>query len=42
MVSQLSMDIGDEVWFVLLKWDNFAKDTIGKQLVRVIDSVVAK
>ncbi len=40
-VYQLSMDIGDEVWFVVLKWNDLAKDTIGKQLVRAIDSVAA-
>lgn len=40
-VYQLSMDLGDEVWFIVLKWNNFAKDTIGKQLVRAVDSVAA-
>lgn len=40
-VYQISMDLGDDVWDVVIKWDFFAKDTIGKQLVRAIDSVAA-
>ena len=40
-VYQLAMDLGEEVWDVVIKWDFFAKDTIGKQLVRAIDSVAA-
>jgi four helix bundle protein len=40
-VYQKSMDIGEEVWQIVHGWDYFAKDTIGKQLVRSIDSVAA-
>ncbi|MCD6354088.1 MAG: four helix bundle protein [Prolixibacteraceae bacterium] len=40
-VYQLSMEIGEKVWNIVIKWDFFAKDTIGKQLVRAIDSVAA-
>ena len=40
-VYQLSMEIGERVWNIVIKWDYFAKDTIGKQLVRAIDSVSA-
>ncbi len=40
-VYQMSMDLGEEVWDIVLKWDYFAKDTVGKQLVRAIDSVSA-
>lgn len=40
-VYQLSMDLGEEVWNLVIKWDYFAKDTIGKQLVRSMDSVAA-
>ena len=40
-VYQMAMDIGEEVWSIVLKWDYFAKDTIGKQFVRAIDSVAA-
>jgi len=40
-VYQLSMELGEEIWDIVTKWDYFAKDTIGKQLVRLIDSVAA-
>jgi len=40
-VYQLAMDIGEKVWELVIKWDYFAKDTIGKQLVRAADSVAA-
>lgn len=36
-----SLEIGEKVWKLTLTWDFFAKDTIGKQLVRSIDSVAA-
>ena len=40
-VYQLAVGLSDEVWIVVSGWDWFAKDTIGKQLVRSIDSVGA-
>ena len=40
-VYQLSMKLGDEVWNIVIKWDFFAKDTIGKQVVRSVDSIAA-
>ncbi|MBN2175450.1 MAG: four helix bundle protein [Bacteroidales bacterium] len=40
-VYKMAMDIGEEVWNIVIHWDYFAKDTIGKQLVRAIDSVAA-
>ena len=40
-VYQLSMKMGDEVWNIVIKWDFFAKDTIGKQVVRSVDSIAA-
>jgi len=40
-VYQLSMSLGDEVWNIVIKWDYFAKDTIGKQLVRSVDSIAS-
>ena len=40
-IYQLSMQLGDSVWEIVLKWDYFAKDVIGKQWVRAIDSVAA-
>jgi four helix bundle protein len=40
-VYSLSMEIGEDVWNIVGGWDYFAKDTVGKQLVRAIDSVAA-
>jgi four helix bundle protein len=40
-VYELSMDIGEAVWSIVIKWDFFAKDTVGKQLVRSVDSIAA-
>jgi len=40
-VYQLSMEIADKIWVIVDGWDYFAKDTVGKQLVRAVDSVAA-
>lgn len=40
-VYQLSMEIGEKVWNIVVEWDYFLKDTIGKQLVKAADSVAA-
>ena len=31
----------DEIWGIVAGWDGFSKDTIGKQLVRGVDSIGA-
>jgi four helix bundle protein len=33
------MEITDKIWNIVIKWDYFVKDTIGKQLVRAADSI---
>ena len=40
-VYQLSEKLADEIWSIVKAWDDFSKDTVGKQLVRSIDSVGA-
>jgi four helix bundle protein len=40
-VYQLSMEIGEKIWSIVIDWSYFEKDTIGKQLVRAADSVAA-
>lgn len=40
-VYRLSEDLADQIWDVALGWDQFAKDTIGRQIVRAADSVGA-
>jgi len=37
----VSMEIGEKIWSIVSKWNCFEKDTVGKQLVRAIDSVAA-
>lgn len=41
VVYQQAMELGEGVWAVVVKWDYFAKDTVGKQLVKAADSVAA-
>lgn len=40
-VYQMSEILADEIWDVVAGWDYFAKDTVGKQIVRSADSVGA-
>jgi four helix bundle protein len=40
-VYQLSEEIADLIWDLVIKWDSFSRDTVGKQLVRAADSVGA-
>ena len=40
-VYQLAEKFSDDVWAIVIKWDYFAKDTVGKQMVRSADSNTA-
>lgn len=40
-VLKTAETLADEVWDFVVKWEPFAKDTIGKQLTRAADSVGA-
>jgi four helix bundle protein len=40
-VYQLSEKLSDEIWNIVGGWNHFAKDTVGKQLVRAADSIGA-
>ena len=40
-VYQLSETLADEIWTIVMKWNVFARDTVGKQLVRSADSIGA-
>jgi 23S rRNA-intervening sequence protein len=40
-VYQISERVADEIWDLVLGWNNFAKDTVGRQLVRAADSIGA-
>ncbi len=36
-----AFELSNYVWKVVLKWDFFSKDTVGRQFVRAIDSISA-
>ena len=40
-VYQLSEKIADSIWNVVIAWDWFARDTVGKQIMRAADSIGA-
>jgi four helix bundle protein len=40
-VYKLSEELADEIWTIVIRWDAFAKDTVGRQIVRSADSVGA-
>ena len=40
-VYQLAEDLADRVWNIVIKWNWFAKSTVGNQLVRAADSIGA-
>ena len=40
-VYQLSERLADAIWDMALEWNSFAKDTVGKQMVRAADSIGA-
>jgi four helix bundle protein len=40
-VYQLAESFGDDVWFIVNKWEYFARDTVGKQIARSADSISA-
>ena len=40
-VYNQAMNFGERIWDLTSRWNDFAKDTVGKQLVRSADSVAA-
>ena len=40
-VYQLSEKIADNIWNIVGTWNTFARDTVGKQIVRAADSIGA-
>jgi four helix bundle protein len=40
-VYQLAENFSEEIWKVVARWDYFAKDTVGKQMIRSADSISA-
>jgi four helix bundle protein len=40
-VYQLSEEISDMIWEMVVKWKRLAQDTVGKQLIKAADSIGA-
>ena len=40
-VYQLSELLADEIWTIVINWQYFEKDTVGKQIVKSADSIGA-
>jgi four helix bundle protein len=40
-VYKLAEELADTIWDIARKWDVFARDTVGKQLIRAADSIGA-
>ena len=40
-VYNFALDLAEKIWIIVSEWSYFDKDTIGKQLVRAVDSVAA-
>jgi four helix bundle protein len=40
-VYSLSMEMAEKIWNIVIGWDFFLKDTIGRQLIRAADSIAA-
>jgi len=40
-VYQLAMEMAEKIWIIVVNWNYFEKDTIGKQFVRAADSIAA-
>lgn len=38
---QMAFTFSNDIWKAVLAWDYFAKDTVGKQLGRAVDSISA-
>jgi four helix bundle protein len=38
---KISFNLSNYVWNIIVKWDYFSKDTVGKQFVRAVDSISA-
>lgn len=40
-IYRLAMDIGDDIWFSVVEWENLAKYSIGQQIIKSSDSIAA-
>lgn len=40
-IYQISEDLADKIWLIVESWNKFSRDTVGKQIVRSVDSIGA-
>jgi len=40
-VYQLAETLSDTIWNIIIKWDKFTQDTVGKQWINSADSIGA-
>ncbi len=40
-VYQLAMQTAEKIWNIVINWNYFEKDTVGKQLVKAADSIAS-
>jgi len=40
-IYNLADSFANKIWLIVLEWDYFSKDTVGKQIVRSADSISA-
>lgn len=40
-IYKLSEILADQIWDIVLSWNNLAQNTVGKQLIRSVDSIGA-
>ena len=40
-IYKLAVEIAEEIWDIVVKWESFSKWTIGKQLVEAADGIAA-
>jgi len=40
-IYKMAEELADKVWYICIKWDYFARETIGKQMVEAADSISA-
>ena len=38
---KIAFNLSNYVWNLIIKWDRFSSDTVGKQFVRAVDSISA-
>lgn len=39
-VYKLSEEFSHVIWSIVIRWESFARDTLGRQLIRAVDSIV--